>query len=139
MGGVRGYMRTFQKFAVIWAVALVAVAGLLVSLSHGYGDITVDDAATLIASRPHLVIVDVRTPAEFKVEHLDGAINLCIPCDPDAAVQTLDPEDEILLYCRSGARSAEGLRILNAYGYRKVFNMRGGIVEWKAKGYPVAP
>jgi len=110
-----------------------------VSVSHGYGDITVEDAVTLIASRPHLVIVDVRTPAEFKVEHLEGAINLCIPCDPDAAVQTLDPEDEILLYCRSGARSAEGLRILNAYGYRKVFNMRGGIVEWKAKGYPVAP
>ncbi len=132
-------MRTVQKAAIIVAVALVAVAGVLMSLRHGYGDITVEDAATLIASRPHLVIIDVRTPAEFKVEHLDGAINLCIPCDPDAAIQTLDPEDEILLYCRSGARSAEGLRILNAYGYRKVFNMRGGIVEWKAKGYPVVP
>lgn len=132
-------MRTFQKFAIIWAVTLVALAGLLVSLSHGYGDITVEEAVNLIESRPHLVIVDVRTPAEFKVEHLDGAINLCIPCDPDAAIQTLDPDDEILLYCRSGARSAEGLRILNAYGYQKVFNMRGGIVEWKEKGYPVVP
>jgi phage shock protein E len=139
MERVEGYVRTFQKFAIILAVMLVAWAGFLVSLSYGYGDITVDDAVILIDSRPRLIIVDVRTPAEFKVEHLDGAINLCIPCDPDAAIQVLDPGDEILLYCRSGARSAESLRILTAYGYRKVFNMRGGIVEWKEKGYPVVP
>lgn len=130
-------MKDFQKISIVWGVALVALIGLLISSGGGYGNITVEEAANLIESRPHLVIVDVRTPAEFKEEHLDGAINLCIRCDPNSFVNTLDPNDEILLYCRSGVRSADGLRTLNANGYNKVFNVLGGIIEWKEKGYSV--
>ena len=96
-----------------------------------------EEAANLIEYRPHLVIVDVRTPAEFKEEHLESAINLCIQCNPDLFINTLDLDEEILLYCRSGVRSAGGLRILNTNGYNKVFNMLGGIIEWKEKGYSV--
>ena len=130
-------MRDFKKISIVWGIALVALIGLLVSSGQGYGNITVEEAANLIESRPRLVIVDVRTAAEFKEEHIDGSINLCIKCDPDSFVNTLDPDDEILLYCLSGVRSADGLRILNSNGYNKVFNMLGGIVEWKEKGYSV--
>ena len=130
-------MKTLQKIFIIWSVTLIALIGLLVSLGQGYGDITVEKAAILIESRPHIVVVDVRTPAEFKEEHLDGAINLCIRCNPDPFIHTLDLKDEILLYCRSGVRSADGLRTLNSIGYNKVYNMLGGIIEWKEKGYPV--
>ena len=130
-------MKTFHQIAVIWAITLVAMIALLVSSNPTYGDITVEEAAALMEARPHLVIVDVRTPAEFQEEHLDGAINLCIRCDPDSVVHTLDPDEEILLYCHSGVRSAEGLEILNANGYAKVYNMLGGILAWKAQGYIV--
>jgi rhodanese-related sulfurtransferase len=127
----------FKKISVIWAITLVALVGVLVSSGSGYGNITVEEAANLIESRPHLVIVDVRTPAEYKEEHIDGSINLCITCDPDSFVDTLDPDDEILLYCLSGGRSADALRFLNTNEYNKVYNMLGGIIEWKEKGYPV--
>ena len=130
-------MKAFQKISIIWAVTLVAFISLLVSSGQRYGDITVEEAAYLIDSRPRLIIVDVRTPAEFKEEHLEDAINLCIQCDPDSFITNLDPDEEILLYCHSGVRSADGLRILNANGYEKVYNMLGGIIEWKEKGHPV--
>jgi phage shock protein E len=130
-------LKDFQKISIVWGIALVALIGILVSSGQGYGNITVEEAANLIESRPHLIIVDVRTPAEFKEEHLDGAINLCIQCDPDSFVGTLDPNEEILLYCQSGVRSADGLQILNTKGYTKVYNMLDGINAWKEKGYAV--
>ncbi len=130
-------MKAFHQIAIIWAITLVAVITLLVSSNPTYGDITVEEAAALIEARPNLVIVDVRTPAEFQEEHLDGAINLCIQCNPDSFISTLEPHMEILLYCRSGARSADGRQILNANGYTKVYNMLGGIIAWKAQGYAV--
>lgn len=135
--GANTELKDFQKISIVWGIALVALIGVLVSSGQGYGNITVEEAANLIESRPHLIIVDVRTPAEFKEEHLDGAINLCIRCDPDSFVNTLDPNEEILLYCQSGVRSADGLQTLNANGYTKVYNMLGGIIAWKEKGYAV--
>lgn len=67
--------------------------------------------ATVAPAEPALgatsVLVDVRTPAEFADGHLEGAVNLPVE-SPDfaAAVATLDPGAEYVVYCRSGRRSA---------------------------------
>ena len=102
-----------------------------------YGAVTVEQAATIIEDNSELVIVDVRTLAEYSEGHIEGSINVCVGCDPTDILNYLMKEDEILLYCESGYRSAIAMRILFENGYSTVFNLQGGIVAWKNAGLPV--
>lgn len=102
-----------------------------------YGDITVKQAKRLIETKLNLVIVDVRTSLEYETGHIEGSINLCLTCYPEILLNNLNPNDEILLYCKAGMRSANAMRILKENGYYKVYNMLGGIEAWRNAGYPV--
>lgn len=73
----------------------------------------VQDGATL---------VDVRTPPEFALGHLDGAVNVPVQ---DLAVRhaELDPARAVVVYCRSGARSAAAAELLSANGFNSVHDL----------------
>lgn len=76
------------------------------------------------------LVIDVRTPAEFAAGHVDGAIN--IPYEQIAgkirAVPGASEDRPILLYCRSGRRSAIAREALEKIGYRRVLD-GGGMAE----------
>ena len=122
---------------VLAAVAAGASYYYLHLQGYSQGDISVEQARSLIESKPNLVIVDVRTPEEYATGHIERAVNLCSECNAQLLLDNLNPEDEILLYCRTARRSSNAMRILNENGYEKVYNMLGGIVTWKDAGYPV--
>ena len=70
------------------------------------------------------VIIDVRSPQEFAAGHLKGALN--IPLDqiqqkPDV-IADLEKSSEVLVYCKSGARSAVACSILAQQGFKRVLN-----------------
>ena len=79
------------------------------------------DDETLIAAHKAAeqgaVIVDVRTPQEFRGKHVKGAINLPVEGLAKSFSQ-LDKNKEVILYCRSGRRSALAADLLRAQGYR---------------------
>jgi len=87
----------------------------------------------------NLVILDVRTPAEFAPEHVEGAINICLECGDTFAqeIAKLDKAGEYLVYCRTARRSAIAANEMAAAGFTTLYNMSGGIVEWKNDGFPV--
>lgn len=75
------------------------------------------------------VVVDVREPHEWFIARLEGA--LLIPQDElPARMNELDSADEIVLYCRTGARSARALNLLRDAGFRRLKNLQGGINAW---------
>jgi molybdopterin/thiamine biosynthesis adenylyltransferase/rhodanese-related sulfurtransferase len=83
-------------------------------------------------------VIDVREQVEWDAGHIAGA--LFIPRGQlgeqiEAAVP--DKNTELVLYCRSGARSGVGTQQLQQLGYTNVVNMAGGILEWQAQGLPV--
>jgi Rhodanese-related sulfurtransferase len=55
-----------------------------------YGDISVERARRLIEENPNLIVVDVRTPAEFKSSHIKGSVNFCYLCDPSSLLNNLE-------------------------------------------------
>jgi molybdopterin/thiamine biosynthesis adenylyltransferase/rhodanese-related sulfurtransferase/molybdopterin converting factor small subunit len=78
-----------------------------------------------------IVIVDVREPHEWAIGTIDAPDVRFIPLgDLPARMHELDTADDIVMQCRSGVRSAKGLAILQAAGFRKLENLSGGILGW---------
>lgn len=86
----------------------------------------------------NIQLIDVRTPEEFNINHLTGAINYNIA---DSTlynqVNHLDKNKPVYVYCRSGARSLKAADFLKEQGF-KVFNLKGGIIDWQAKDLPLS-
>jgi rhodanese-related sulfurtransferase len=92
--------------------------------------ITAEQAKEMIDSSTELVVLDVRTQEEYEEGHIEGAI--LIPDDEIAtkAEELLtDKNATLLVYCRSGRRSALASQLLNELGYTSVYDF-GGILDW---------
>ncbi len=82
---------------------------------------------------PRTIVLDVRTPGEFAGGHIPGA--LLIPLAelrPRASRELPDPSAPILVYCRTGSRSAVAARQLAGMGYTDVSDF-GGIIRWRGE------
>jgi rhodanese-related sulfurtransferase len=80
-------------------------------------------------------LVDVRTPEEFDESHLKNAQNICVTEDGfKEKAAKLDKKKPVYVYCRSGKRSAKAAQILKEMGFTEIYDMDGGILNWKAKG-----
>ena len=100
----------------------------------GYKDLTVNEFETMLAQNQTAQLVDVRTPEEFIENHLPGAINIDWRGDGfTEKAQMLDKARPVLVYCRSGRRSAEAAKVLDGIGF-KTYNMKGGIMAWISEG-----
>ena len=99
------------------------------------------EASDLIAkhkNNPDFIILDVRTPREFKGGHIERAILLDYYSKtyPDK-LKNLDKTKTYLIYCRSGNRSGKTLDLIKNMGFSRVYNMAQGLRGWRAKGLPV--
>lgn len=125
------------------AIVSFSVAGLLrlqIAYASPYVDISVDTAYNMITNGnyPDLVVLDVRTQSEYDSGHINGAI-LIPHTELDERIEELAGHEnhEIIVYCRTGVRSAIGSEILDFHNFTKVYNMMGGISSWQSAGYPV--
>jgi rhodanese-related sulfurtransferase len=104
-------------------------------------DISVKEVYDLIGKNKDnqdFIIIDVRTPQEFSNEHIGNALNLDYYSEKFRdELNKLDKEKTYLIYCRSGNRSGKALSIMKELTFREVYNMLGGVIQWKAEGYPL--
>ncbi len=95
-----------------------------------YHKITQEQAKERMTKNPKVIILDVRTPQEYKDGHIDKAINV-----PNEDINTTPPKElpdknaEILVYCRSGHRSKQASDKLVKMGYTNIYDF-GGINTW---------
>ena len=85
-----------------------------------------------------LLVLDVRSTAEFDEGHIPGAIN--IPHDAlSARLAELGPagERDVVVYCRSGRRSAIALEALKGAGFSRLFHLEGDYLRWSEEGRSV--
>ena len=102
-------------------------------------DITVEELNKRLEAGEKIVLLDVREPFEHEMVNIEGIL---IPLGelPDRVHELEDyKEKEIIVYCRSGARSAEGVSILKKAGFQNPRNMTGGINTWAMKIDPSMP
>jgi rhodanese-related sulfurtransferase len=93
--------------------------------------ISSEKAKEVMDSTDDYILLDVRSEEEYNDEHIDGAI--LIPDDEleeRAEIELPDKAAAILVYCRSGRRSAKSAELLAGLGYKNIYDI-GGIIDWK--------
>ena len=91
-------------------------------------DINIEELKNLIKANKEIILLDVRSPQEYKEGCLNGAINIplyeleeCCDCKLN------NKEKTIIVYCQSGIRSRKAVNILKKNGFKNLYHLRGGL------------
>ena len=105
---------------------------IIISLSlHSQDEIksiNFDEYSSLSKSQDFLII-DVRTPEEYKINRIKNSININFYDEKFIDMfKNINDAKHVLIYCRSGRRSLEAVEILTEKGFSKLYNLKGGIL-----------
>jgi len=123
-----------RKDTMILLVVFIAmVVTIVTGCSKGVGaagvDVSIDQALSMWQNN-EVIIIDVRTPEEYKAGHIPGVAN--IQLDQLESRSNEVPKDrKVLLICRSGSRSSQGTSLLRSKGFGNVYNITKGMSSWR--------
>jgi len=122
-----------KVFALIASVLLLAGC----SSSTGAIDLGVSEFSTKVAEAG-VITLDVRTPIEFAEGHIEGARLIDFQSGNfENEIAALDKNATYAVYCRSGNRSGQAVKVMQDAGFINVFNMNGGVIDWANAGLPL--
>ncbi|WP_339723472.1 rhodanese-like domain-containing protein [uncultured Paraglaciecola sp.] len=120
------------KRTAIWLMSLLSLSAYSANVSN------ISQQELLAADLKNLVIVDVRTPEEFKEGHVPNAINVPLSEIVDnPAILSSSKEKSIVLYCRSGYRAGKAAEALHKDGYQNLSHLEGDMQGWLKEGLAV--
>ena len=85
-----------------------------------------------------LKIVDVREPNEYQINRIPGSVLIPLG-DVPKRYQELNPDEPLVVHCKTGGRSAKAADFLRSVGFKRVLNLRGGVLDWVDKVDPSQP
>jgi rhodanese-related sulfurtransferase len=123
-------------FTLIVALSIFAFTN--VANAADAKNISVDEAAKLVASNTNIVVLDVRTPREFQAGHIKGATNINFN-DKEFAkrVAALDKNKTYIVHCAAGGRSAKACEQIKTMDFKNMLHMNQGFNAWKEAGKPI--
>jgi rhodanese-related sulfurtransferase len=127
-------MKSILKFTLILFISLLAVScnsqqkNKQDKKSDGISIISPKDFSEKSSNQ---LVVDVRTPEEYNEGHLESALNINF-YDENFLDQfaNYSKEEPIFIYCRSGGRSGKAAKKLSKLGFKKVYDLQGGYLNW---------
>jgi rhodanese-related sulfurtransferase len=132
-----------QQFSWLWVVLGLIIIGIIIALILLNGNsnakglpeaITVQEASERLAKGAYLL--DVREQSEWNDSHVDGA-HLIPLGELMNRVSEIPKDQDVLIICRSGNRSATARDLLRGDGYERTTSISGGITAWISAGLPV--
>lgn len=83
-------------------------------------------------------LIDIRTGREFNAEHINNAQNInFLSEDFSNTINKLNKEEPVFIYCRSGKRSGKSVAKFEKAGFTKIYELKGGILNWKSEGFKI--
>lgn len=124
-------MNGFFSLAILLAFVSVTACGYAQADTAATQTVDVREFAALLESERG-VLVDVRTPEEYKAGYIDGALLInFFDADFEQRIDSLDTKTPVFVYCRSGGRSAKAMELMRTKGFSRVYNLDGGYEAWK--------
>ncbi len=119
-------------------IFLLSILAVITGKAVAYEDVSAEEFAKLL-KKENVFLLDVRTPEEYQKDgHIKGANLIPIQLFRYIYLGGIGIKDKkVLVYCRSGNRSVTASKMLDSWGVKEVYNLKGGIKEWKAKKLPV--
>jgi len=120
-------------------IALIASVLLLAGCSSSTtaSDLSVTEFSAKIAE-VGVITLDVRTPGEFAEGYIKGARLINFQSGNfENEIAALDKNATYAVYCRSGNRSGQAVKVMQVAGFTNVFNMNGGVIDWANAGLPL--
>ena len=100
-------------------------------------NVTPQEAAKLLKENPDIIVLDVRTPVEFYVAHIENAINInYYSFSFRSQLAELDRSKTYLVHCRTGVRSSKTIPIMIELGFTHIYHMEDGFRAWKKAKLP---
>jgi rhodanese-related sulfurtransferase len=122
------------------AVISMATAALLLAGCSSTSTATNLDAAAFSAKTAEsgVITLDVRTPGEFMVGHIQGAINIDVEgIQFETEIVKLDKSATYAIYCQSGRRSLIAVETMSKAGFKNLANLANGVADWQANNLPL--
>lgn len=127
-----------QTFKLLTITALIIWIGILAQAQTDSKHLLAQQAAQWLKTDKNVVVLDVRTPAEFRTGHLKNAVNVDYTAlDFEQQLARLDKAKPYLLHCAVGGRSTKALPVLQKLGFRDVRHLDGGLQAWQSAKLPV--
>jgi rhodanese-related sulfurtransferase len=121
-------------------IALIASVLLLAgcsSVASGVTNMNVSEFSQKI-TETGVVTLDVRTPGEFAEGHIEGAQLIDFQSGNfENEISSLDKNATYAVYCRSGNRSGQAVKVMHDAGFHNVYNLNGGVIDWANAGLPL--
>ena len=121
-------------------IAMLASVLLLAGCASGVTGVTnmnVEDFSKKTAESG-VVILDVRTPGEFMTGHIQDAQNIDFEGGSfESQIESLDKNGTYAVYCRSGNRSGQAVKVMQDAGFKNIYNLDGGVIDWANSGLPL--
>ena len=126
-------MKFLSKLSIL--ILLISIISCNGQTSESVKSIEAKAFSEKIKATPKAQIIDVRTPQEFASEHIDNAKNVnWLGNNFEVNVQKFDKSKPVFVYCKSGGRSSKAAAKLAELGFKKIFELQGGILKWNAAG-----
>ena len=120
-------------------IALFASVLLLAGCSSSSSavDLSVSEFSSKVAEAG-IITLDVRTPGEFNEGHIEGAKLIDFQSGNfESEIATLDKTKTYAVYCRSGSRSGQAVKVMSDAGFSNIYNLDGGVIDWANAGLPL--
>jgi rhodanese-related sulfurtransferase len=120
-------------------IALFASVLLLAgcSTSSTATDLSVSEFSSKV-TEASVITLDVRTPGEFSEGHIEGALLIDFQSGNfENEIATLDKTKTYAVYCRSGNRSGQAVKVMSDAGFSNLYNLNGGVIDWANAGLPL--
>jgi len=122
-----------KVIALIGSILLLAGC----SSSSSAVDLGVKEFSAKVAEAG-VITLDVRTPGEFMGGFIQGARNIDFQSGNfENEIAALDKNATYAVYCRSGNRSGQAVRVMHDAGFHNVYNLNGGVIDWTNAGLPL--
>lgn len=124
-----------MKKVIALICSILLLAGC--SSSSSAVDLGVKEFSAKVAEAG-VITLDVRTPGEFMSGFIQGAQNIDFQSGNfENEIAALDKNATYAVYCRSGNRSGQAVKVMHDAGFHNVYNLNGGVIDWANAGLPL--
>ena len=125
------------KKSILYLSILVVSFNFLISCKEGVAkeentiEMVTSEEMEKLSKMDDVEVLDVRTEEEFITEHIKNAQNIVYDENFSDKIKGLDKSKPVVVYCKSGRRSEKSAQLLKDSGFVKVYDLKGGITQWK--------